>query len=186
MPRNVNELLAAAESGREFEFLYFWCHRKTHGGALEPGCLDQWWPSPIQADNRWFATSEHYMMWRKARLFGDHSSADRILATDHPADAQRIGRHVSNFDDEVWTRHRFNIVLDGNRKKFGQHADLQKFLVSTGDKVLVEASPVDTVWGIGLTSDDRRATEVRHWLGQNLLGFVLMTVRHELREDQRT
>lgn len=162
-------------------FLFFRDHERTHGGRLAPGCLDQWWPAPIRVGGRRFATAEHYMMWSKAKLFEDELAAAAILAEDDPERARALGRTVTDFDLRVWERHRFQIVVRGSIAKFGQRGELRNFLLSTGDRMLVEASPDDPVWGIGLEADDPRAADPRTWQGQNLLGFALMTARRHLR-----
>ena len=120
------------------------------------------------------------MMAEKARLFGDDDAAGRALRAPHPGAAKQVGREVRNFDQGVWEERRFGSVVAGNRAKFQQHAGLRGFLVGTGTRVLVEASPVDRVWGIGLAADDPRAATPGEWLGLNLLGFALMQVRAEL------
>ena len=84
-------------------------------------------------------------------------------------------------DEEVWNQFKYTIVLLGNWHKFNQNRDLQSFLLSTGDKVLVEASPYDTIWGIGLEENCTESQDPMLWRGQNLLGFALMEVRDELR-----
>jgi ribA/ribD-fused uncharacterized protein len=172
---------ADLDAGRqETGFLFFWDHVKTHGGRLDPGCLDQWWPAPIRVGGRRFATAEHYMMWSKAMLFEDDLAASAILADDDPERARAIGRTVTDFDLAVWERHRFQIVVRGSVAKFGQRGELRTFLLSTGDRVLAQASPTDSVWGIGLSADDPLAADARTWQGQNLLGFALMTARRHL------
>ena len=88
---------------------------------------------------------------------------------------------MRGFDERLWADQRFDIVVSGNVRKFGQHADLRDFLLGTGDRVLVEASPRDRIWGIGLAADDERARSPEHWAGLNLLGFALMEARHRLR-----
>ncbi|WP_227996785.1 NADAR family protein [Glycomyces albidus] len=172
---------AGPEADPESEFLFFWDHVKTHGGRLAPGCLDQWWPAPVRVGGRRFATAEHYMMWSKAMLFEDELAAAAILADDDPERARAIGRTVTDFDLSVWERHRFPIAVRGSIAKFGQRGELRNFLLSTGDRVLVGASPDDSVWGIGLAAGDPLAADPRTWRGQNLLGFALMTARRHLR-----
>ena len=120
------------------------------------------------------------MMASKAELFGDQEVFARILAAKSPREAKALGRLVSGFDDDVWHRRRYEIVLDGTRSKFSQNPDLADFLLSTGDKVIAEASPVDKIWGIGLAHDDKRAQNPLEWQGANLLGFALMEVRDVL------
>src|SRR5690606_17756368 len=140
----------------------------------------QWWPAPFVLDGRTFATAEHYMMWRKALLFDDRDSAERILAAGHPKQAKDLGRGVRGFDQRRWEAQRCEIVRTGNAAKFAQHPDLEAFLLGTGNRVLVEASPVDVVWGIGLAADDPRADDPQRWKGLNLLGFALGEVRERL------
>ncbi|GAA3846153.1 NADAR domain-containing protein [Saccharothrix violaceirubra] len=162
------------------DFLFFWGHR---GEGIGRWCLSQWWPTRFTADGRVFASAEHYMMWRKASLFDDHETAGKVLDAATPDDAKGLGRRVRGFSDEVWVEHRYGIVVDGSVAKFGQRDDLRAFLLGTGDRVLVEASPVDPVWGIGLAADDPRATDPARWPGLNLLGRALGDARTLLRES---
>lgn len=120
-------------------------------------------------------------MASKARLFKDNEALAQILETTDPKEAKKLGRKVRNFDDVLWKREARRLVTEGNAAKFGQNVELNAFLIATGDSVLVEASPDDNVWGIGLTEDDERAKHPRTWQGQNLLGFALMDVREALR-----
>jgi ribA/ribD-fused uncharacterized protein len=185
-PTSVDELTALnrlnelTEPTRRTRYLYFWGHQPQRDGTAGPGCLSQWYPAGFDVDGRRYATAEHWMMWRKAVLFGDQERAAQILAVPHPNAAKTLGARVRDFDEAVWARERFEIVVAGNRAKFARHADLGDFLVATGDHVLVEASPRDRVWGIGLAAGDERAADPATWLGLNLLGFALMRVRAEL------
>jgi ribA/ribD-fused uncharacterized protein len=120
------------------------------------------------------------MMWRKATLFGDNETASQILAASHPRQAKALGRQVTGFNQRVWDSHRYDAVVAGNLAKFSQHDELRTFLLGTGERVLVEASPVDRIWGIGLAADDPRAGDPAQWRGPNLLGFALMEVREVL------
>lgn len=120
------------------------------------------------------------MMVRKARLFGDEDAARLILHTASPNEAKKLGRKVRGFSDAVWIEHREEIVYTGNLAKFSQNRSLRSFLLATQDSILVEASPVDAIWGIGLAQDDPRAGEVSTWRGLNLLGFALTKVREHL------
>lgn len=164
-------------------FLFFWGHQPNRDGSIGRSCLSQWWPAPFELDGRTFATAEHYMMWGKAMLFDDEASATRILAAEHPKQAKDLGRGISGFDDVRWVAHRYDIVVAGNLAKFGQHAELRDFLLGTGDRVLVEASPLDAVWGIGIGADDPRAADPASWPGQNLLGRALGDVRTALADS---
>ena len=113
----------------------------------------------------------------KAELFGDQE----ILACSAPQQIKTLGRKVRGFDQKVWDRFKYAIVLNGNWCKFSQNRDLREFLLSTGDGVLVEASPYDSIWGIRLSASSPEAQDPMKWRGQNLLGFALMAVRDELR-----
>ncbi|MFD7440677.1 NADAR family protein [Streptomyces sp. NPDC059909] len=179
----VEALVAQAGSGRRLKYLHFWGHTPRRDGAVGASCLSQWWPSPFTVDGVEYATAEHWMMAGKARLFGDEDAERKAVAATSPALAKKTGRLVLGFNDGIWERERFGIVVEGSVHKFAQHADLREFLLSTGDRVLVEASPRDRVWGIGLTADDERAHDPAQWRGLNLLGFALMEARERLRAE---
>jgi ribA/ribD-fused uncharacterized protein len=174
-------LVSAVRSGARVKYLHFWGHRPRADGRVGASCLSQWWPSPFVVDGVEYGTAEHWMMARKARLFGDAEAERRVLASGHPAEAKKAGRLVRGFDEAVWERERFGIVVEGSVRKFASDGELGAFLLGTGERVLVEASPVDRVWGIGLAADDERAADPRRWLGPNLLGFALMEARDRLR-----
>ena len=173
------ELVAAEARGRPPRFVFFWSERAA-GDRPGPWVLSQWWPAPFGVDGVTYRTAEAYMMAEKARLFGDDAALAAILAARHPGAAKAAGRLVTPFDSAVWDAHRYDVVLRGNLAKFGTHPDLRAYLLSTAPKVLVEASPVDRIWGIGRAADDPDAARPSRWLGQNLLGFALMEVRERL------
>lgn len=168
-------------SGARVKYLHFWGHRPLPDGRVGASCLSQWWPSPFTVDGVRYATAEHWMMAGKARLFGDTEAERRALAAEHPGEAKKAGRLVRGFDDAVWARERFRVVVEGSVHKFAAHPDLRAFLLGTGDRVLVEASPLDRVWGIGLAATDQGASDPQRWKGPNLLGFALMEARERLR-----
>ncbi|MFI9824677.1 NADAR family protein [Streptomyces sp. NPDC052013] len=175
-------LIEALRSGEKVRYLHFWGHRPLPDGRIGASCLSQWWPSPFTVDGVEYATAEHWMMAAKARLFGDAEGERRVLEAGHPSQAKKAGRLVRGFDEALWRRERFGIVVEGSVHKFAAHAELREFLLGTGERVLVEASPVDRVWGIGLTASDDAATDPARWRGPNLLGFALMEARRRLRE----
>lgn len=146
-------------------------------------CLSQWYAAPFTVDGILYPTAEHWMMAAKARVFDDDEVLAQILAAPDPKAAKALGRTVRNFDSDQWRDTALEMVVEGNLAKFSQNRPLQEFLVGTGDVVLVEASPDDRIWGIGLAADDERALEPGSWRGQNLLGFALMSVRSQLRGD---
>lgn len=161
-------------------FLFFWGHQPSRDGKITSSCFSQWWPSRFQVDGTVYPTAEHWMMSQKARLFGDGETALRILSAQSPKEVKQLGREAKGFDASIWDDNKLAIVEEGNFHKFGQNADLRDYLTSTGDQVLVEASPVDRIWGIGLAADDADATNPPQWRGDNLLGFALMRVRQRL------
>ena len=183
-PTSREELIAAVAAGRRFHYSCFWGHRKPEGGGVSKSCFSQWWEQAFTVEAEVFPTAEHYMMVRKARLCGDEEAARKILAAKGPKEAKALGRKVRGFSEEKWLAHREAIVFAGNLAKFGQHATLREFLLETGDAVLVEASPLDTIWGIGAAQADPTATDPAAWRGLNLLGFALMKVREALRAQK--
>lgn len=143
------------------------------------------WTKRVMTDKEGthFNCAEQYMMYQKARLFGDDEIAEMILEEPRPNKQQELGRMIANFNQNIWDKWKFSIVLAGNILKFTQHADLKGRLLSTGNKILVEASPYDKIWGVGLSASDDRILDEKNWQGQNLLGQVLMTVRELLIKD---
>jgi ribA/ribD-fused uncharacterized protein len=174
-------LLATVEKKNRVKFLFFWGHQKSKTGEITAACFSQWWAAPFVVEGVRYSTTEHWMMAQKALLFDNAEIYQQIIAARTPAEAKALGRQVRHFDEAVWNAHRTAIVVRGNLEKFRQHPDLQEFLLQTKDRILVEASPVDSIWGIGLAADNARAENPRQWNGLNLLGFALMEVRDRLR-----
>jgi ribA/ribD-fused uncharacterized protein len=170
-----NWLIATATE--QTEYLLFWGHKPSVDGSITKSCFSQWWESPFIVEGRTYPTAEHWMMAGKAQLFGDYDILEEIFKTESPAKAKALGRHVRNFDHGVWSEKCGEIVVQGNFYKFSQHPQLKHFLLATGHKIIVEASPVDRIWGIGLAQDSPNATQPHNWKGENLLGFALMEVR---------
>jgi ribA/ribD-fused uncharacterized protein len=167
------------------DFLYFWGHTAKEG-HVGKHVLSQWWPVSFTVDGVKYATAEHFMMAKKAALFGDDDVWASILSATTPAEAKRLGRAVKGFNENDWAACRFDIACRGNLAKFSQHAALRKWLVATADAVLVEASPDDSIWGIGLSTDSNDIHDPDSWRGLNLLGFALMKVRRTLRAEDNT
>jgi len=146
----------------------------------EASPFSQWYRCSFSVDGQSFSCAEQYMMHGKAVLFGDQEVALEILVADHPRQHKALGRKVKGFDDAVWRRTREGIVVSGNRAKFTQNLALRELLLATRGTTLVEASPYDRIWGIGLAASDPRAQDARQWKGQNLLGKILTALRDEL------
>ena len=163
------------------DFLFFYGHSPSRDGKLSKSCLSQWWQCRFVIDGISYTSAEQYMMAEKARKFQDQVMLERILATRDCAAIKRYGRWVRNFNPAVWNEVKYQIVVEGNRNKFGQNSDLKEFLLSTGEAILVEASPYDHGWGIKMEVENPCHRKPELWRGQNLLGFALMKVREELR-----
>ena len=181
MKYNKELLIEKINNGEEVEYLFFWGHKPSDDGQITKSCFSQWWQSSFLADGKIYKTAEHWMMEKKALLFGDYTMAAKILSTDDSGKVKNLGRLVTGYNDLIWAQNREQIVIEGNYHKFNQHDKLKYFLLSTKDAVIVEASPLDTIWGIGLASDNKNVQDVQKWPGLNLLGFALMVVRDRLR-----
>lgn len=142
----------------------------------------QWYTAPklITEEGKTFTSAEQYMMYKKAELFNDKEAAEEILTTDNPRTIKAIGRRVKNFDADKWTAVSYNVVVQGNFLKFTQNIDLQHILIEQAHLQLVEASPEDKIWGIGLHASDDRVLDEAQWQGQNLLGKAIMTARERI------
>jgi ribA/ribD-fused uncharacterized protein len=173
-------LLADVRSGKRVKYLFFWGHTPAADGSIGPSSLSQWWPCRFEIDGITYTSAEHWMMAEKARLFGDEETLTKILSSRTPAEAKNFGRLVTPFDNDRWNSARFEIVTAGNVAKFGQNDALRAYLLATRNRVLVEASPVDRVWGIGLEKNDPNVSNPELWRGENLLGFALMAARDQL------
>lgn len=182
--RSIEDLRHALEAGATPKYVLFWGHQPNADGSIGKGCFSQWFEASFEVDGQTYLTAEHFMMAEKARLFGDVETRASILAARTPAEAKKLGRGVKGFDDARWEQARFDIVVRANEGKFSQNRALQDYLLTTGDRVLVEASPVDRIWGIGLAANDERALDPRAWCGLNLLGFALMEVRARLASNR--
>lgn len=180
MKYSIDTISADFKKGKKIKFLFFWGHQKSKDGTITKTCFSQWWISPFVVNEVVYKTAEHWMMAKKAELFNDLEMLEAIIAVKSPAEAKALGRNVKNFDATVWDEKRYEIVVEGNFHKFSQNEELKDFLLNTGSRTLVEASPVDKIWGIGLSADDVKAENPLRWNGLNLLGFALMEVRDQL------
>lgn len=168
------------DKGDKLKFLYFWGHQVNSNETIGASCFSQWWEAPFLEGGLTFSTAEHWMMYQKALLFKDNEIAGNILQAKSPAKAKELGRKVRGFSPSVWDSEKYEIVKNGNVLKFSQNPELKTFLMNTQKRVLVEASPVDSIWGIGLSVQNEKIHNPFSWQGQNLLGFALMEVRDQL------
>lgn len=144
------------------------------------GYCSQWTPSPFQIGRLTFNCAEQWMMYNKAARFGDVETAVLIMLTSDPREQKALGRQVANYDDDEWMEIAYDVVVQGNRAKFGTLPLFNDYLRSTGDKIIVEASPTDTRWGIGMREGAPGIEDPSNWRGANLLGKAIMQVRDEL------
>lgn len=156
---------------REFDSYYFFIG----------GICSQWYYSPMMVDDRIFPTAEHWMMYNKAKLFGDEIAAHEIMSSDDPCNAKMIGRQVRSFDKGVWESVARDVVYKGNYHKFFGNEKLGKRLIRLSDKIIVESAPWDPIWGIGMSVDNPDVLDSDKWKGTNWLGQVLMKVRGDLK-----
>ncbi len=162
------------------KYSFFFGHKPDSTGL---NVFSQWYPAVFTDTHNGvsytYANTEQYMMAQKALLFDDMPIFHSIMNTTDPAKIKNFGRLVKNFDQKKWNECKFEIVVNGNRCKFTQNPILMKQLLSTGDRIIVEASPYDKIWGIGLSASNAVSTPMNKWPGQNLLGKALMIVRDE-------
>jgi|SRR5690606_1101691 len=154
------------------KFTFFW-------GSDSP--FSNWYMCPFVHAGIQYNCSEQYMMYQKARLFKDFDVAEMIMDQSHPRKQKFLGRQVRSFDEHIWMEECQGIMFSGLKSKFVQDTYCLNTILDSGDTILVEASPYDKIWGIGMTEDDPRAHDPSKWQGQNLLGNVLMKVRDEIR-----
>jgi ribA/ribD-fused uncharacterized protein len=181
LAKDIDELLERVANGAVPRYLFFWGHTPDKSGRVTKSCLSNWYASPFTLDGVVYPTAEHYMMAGKAGLFEDDRAHQAILIAKSPAEAKALGRTVRGFDEATWVSQRKEIVVTGNVARFSQHPELRRFLLATHEAVLVEASPRDRIWGIGMGANDSRVEDPFAWNGLNLLGFALMEVRERLR-----
>lgn len=149
------------------------------------GFLSQWYPCTFTIDGIYYNCTEQWMMAEKARLFKDEESLTAIMATDSPREQKAIGRKIKDFDKAKWEHVAKEVVYLGNLAKFTQNEDLLEQLLDTDDEELVEASPTDCIWGIGLAEDNPDCHDKSKWRGTNWLGECIMRVRTDIKSRKR-
>lgn len=164
------------------EYIFFWGHTSTKR-EMTKACFSQWWKCNFKIDGVWYNCAEQYMMAQKALLFNDVAVYDKIMRSMDPQEMKELGRTVLGYDDIIWNLHKYNIVLNANIAKFSQNESLRRFLLSTGNAIIVEASPYDKIWGIGMRENNPDVFYPRKWKGENLLGFALMETRDKLKNE---
>lgn len=165
------------------DMIFFW-QPYEKDGKITKACFCQWYPSYFVLDGIRYNCAEQFMMAEKARIFGDQLTRKKILKETDPQVMKHLGREVQGFNPNIWDRKSYDVVVRGNVAKFSQNESLKKVLLETGDKALVEASPYDTIWGIGMDEEEAMRSYPHIWRGENKLGFALMEVRDILNEEK--
>lgn len=163
------------ETQRKNDFVFFWHEYDSYG------VFSQWFKCSFVVEGIWYKTAEQYMMAKKALLAGDLQRYALIMNEPDPAKCKQLGKQVRNLEVGAWDRCKEEVVYHANLAKFSQNEKPLQYLLSTGNKTLAEASPYDTIWGIGMEASDPNSVHPDKWKGKNLLGKVLMRVRNELR-----
>lgn len=166
------------------EIIYFWGHT-PNPKKMTKACFSQWYDVYFEIDGIRYHTTEQYMMASKARLFGDKDMLDEIMNAATPSEYKSLGRKIKGFEPTLWNEKKLDVVVEGNKAKFSQNPNLKEFILSTNDAILVEASPFDTIWGIGMDRETALNSNVDDWTGENLLGCSLMEVRDWLRNMEK-
>lgn len=180
---NLEKLRKEYNAGEKLKFLFFWGHQPSKDGSISKSCFSQWWKSDFLENMDLYCCTEQYMMAGKAKLFNDEEVFEEIMKCKDPKKIKSLGRKVKNFDEEKWNKAKIDIVFKGNYLKFMQNKNLKEFLLSTGNRIIVEASPYDAVWGIKMSENDEFVNNPLKWKGKNLLGFILMEVRDEIKKQ---
>ncbi|MGO4546796.1 NADAR family protein [Paenibacillus sp. 2TAB23] len=184
MKNHLELLQKEYRTGKNMSFLFFWGHTPPAEGKIDHSCFSQWWLCSFQIEGTRYSSTEQYMMAEKARLFQDENMLEKIMQTNKPKAIKAYGRAVKNFDSHLWEQRSYDIVKRGNAAKFEQNPELWDVLQQTGNRILVEASPFDRIWGIGMEKSDPHALNPMQWRGTNLLGFALTEVRNERLEKE--
>lgn len=182
---NLKDLQEACRQGQSFKFVFFWGHTPERDGHISETCLSQWWPCRFVVEGIPYTCAEQFMMAEKARMFHDTDMLQKIMEAVHPKEMKAFGRAVRNFDKETWDRGCYDIVRRGNEAKFSQNPELWQYMKGTEKRILVEASPRDRIWGIGMGKANPDAQDPLKWKGTNLLGFALTQVRDEFLGKER-
>lgn len=178
IPVNYNNVLNPDDDTKFFMFSRMGERFKFFYGRIS--VFSQHHPASFHIDGVTYNCAEQYYMHSKALMFGDEVRARRIMEVADPVLMKSLGRKVVGFNKRQWLAVARDVVRKGNLAKFSQNPHLLRALLETTGTVLVEASPYDRVWGIGLCETDSRARNRSTWLGTNWLGETLTLVRDNL------
>jgi ribA/ribD-fused uncharacterized protein len=156
------------------KYIFFW-----------GGTYSQWYPSNFTIDGVEYNCCEQYMMAKKALLFEDIDSYNKIMSTKGPKEQKALGRKVKNFNKDKWEAVCREVVYEANYAKFSQNTLMRKELFRSGDREIVEASPEDKIWGIGMHESHPDILDKTKWQGTNWLGEAIMKVRDKFDEEEK-
>lgn len=132
----------------QLKYIFFWGHHPSKNGLITKSCFSQWWIADFSVQTTTYCCMEQYMMAEKARLFEDKETEIKIINSKSPNQIKNLGRKVKNFNEVIWNKVKYTIVLTRNYYKFMQNPLLKQFLLNTNNRIIVEASPYDKIWGI--------------------------------------
>ncbi len=178
MKYNIEKTIKTYIKNNHQAYIFFWGHQPSKNGDITKTCLSQWWLADFEVDGIIYKSAEHYMMAKKALLFDDQEIFEKIIAESDPAVVKKLGRLVKNFDGQKWSELCYAFVVEGNFHKFYQNENLRTYLLSTNEATIVEASPYDKIWGIGLRAHEANP---ENWKGSNYLGYALMEARDKIK-----
>jgi ribA/ribD-fused uncharacterized protein len=182
MKYSVEQLKKEKHPGKD-DFIFFWESEPHKVGIIDESCFCQWLISDFYYNDQKYTSCEQWMMAEKARLFNDNQIRSEIFFNESPDVIKKLGRKIKGFNNEKWDKYKFSIVKFGNYLKFKQDKTMLNYMLSTKNKILVEASPYDKIWGIGLSKENQDVFDVNKWQGENLLGFAIMEARDLLMEN---
>lgn len=180
---SIDALIKEYKKENRHKFVFFYGHTQK-GKEIDKSCFSQWFITDFIINNIKYNCTEQYMMAEKARLFKDEKMLEKIMKTCHPKEMKAYGRAVENFNKTIWEENCYRIVKTGNMAKFSQNIELLNFIKLTNKRILVEASPRDRIWGIGMGINNPNVENPLAWRGKNLLGFALTEVRDELLKEK--
>lgn len=146
--------------------------------------FSNWYPVEYTHNGITFNCSEQGVMYEKAILFNDHDIANKILQCSNTEQKKMkaLGRKVKNFKNNVWNQNKQNIYKVHITEKFKQNHDIKSIMMATQNKIFVEASPYDSIWGIGMSESNAKKLDPSEWKGSNLLGKILTEIKNEFKK----
>lgn len=164
-------------SGRPVDAVFFHLPEEPYG------FLSNWYLSPFDLDSVHYSSMEQYIMYQKCVLFGDQTTARKVLLTDNPSEQQKLGKLCTGYINGIWAGARQAIAMRGLLAKFSQNATLKKQLLDTKDAYLVECAHSDRIWACGIRLNEPERFDATKWGGQNILGFALMFTRDIIKKN---